>query len=665
MRGCSLPISNQQKLIGGLVASAVLAFVVAFAKFNGDTSLLPAVLDRSFWNRRTLPVKPVAAPVLPPVVLKTCNWGNTHRHNLVIVIVGDTSEHERWLDDSASANWDLAVIYYGKLKSAFTCEKCMHIELGSGAKWKLIYQFTQSGAFAEHYVHRYTQVYIPDDDIVQLSSSIDRAFDIQEVYGLDLAQPSLCSRIESDSVHGQGMYMESPTILRYGTFVEIMVPLFSMDFFKGNVTDTLSTSASGHGLDWVWPFLLGYPQDKIAVIDDVCVIHPKKTLQREGKTSMYDTNPHFLGWQTEEEKIQFEKYGYAAKPCHDKYGMGYLERARLGQIWQPWYAALMEQGGLVEQFGTNRIAQGPIKGVTLVQPVFSPTPWQWPQTALHAAPSQSSIQGRAADLLIVLVIYAGKQPRWLTEPAAEAWNVVITGMWDDLVVDKHKYLYFPEEGVIQDVSAISTMLQLSMSNHLDLAHLTWCSALDTQADFMMYMLISPVVVLRYGTYVDIAAPLFSWSFLQQIVLPTLVEAQSGEGLGFLWPYLAGYPMDKIAVIDAACAMRPGRPTMPWVTPQPKQLKLQILLQNKKKKAPPNPEPLKLGNEGQAQMTKFGYDPIGLGKPVKTKQVVGLIEQPWYTRLMKSGSFQAVSLHKWQVTALRTDQEFVQQTGQQQ
>ena len=37
-------------------------------------------------------------------------------------------------------------------------------------------------------------------------------------------------------------------------------------------------------------------------------------------------------------------------------------------------------------------------------------------------------------------------------------------------------------------------------------------------------------------------------------------------------------MDKIAVIDAACAMRPGRPTMPWVTPQPKQLKLQMLLQ---------------------------------------------------------------------------------------
>lgn len=64
----------------------------------------------------------------------------------------------RWLEGSESANWDLAVIYYGQLGTAFTCDKCMHIELGYGAKWKLVYQFTQSGPFADHYVHRYTQV---------------------------------------------------------------------------------------------------------------------------------------------------------------------------------------------------------------------------------------------------------------------------------------------------------------------------------------------------------------------------------------------------------------------------------------------------------------------------------------------------------------------------
>ena len=34
------------------------------------------------------------------------------------------------------------------------------------------------------------------------------------------------------------------------------------------------------------------------------------------------------------------------------------------------------------------------------------------------------------------------------------------------------------------------------------------------------------------------------------------HAFTGEGLGWLWPFLAGYPKDKIALIDAACAMRP-------------------------------------------------------------------------------------------------------------
>ena len=59
---------------------------------------------------------------------------------------------------------------------------------------------------------------------------------------------------------------------------------------------------------------------------------------------------------------------------------------------------------------------------------------------------------------------------------------------------------------------------------------------------------------------------------------TTWHVRTGEGLGFLWPYLAGYPTDKIAVIDKACAMRPGRPTMPWVLPQPKQVKLKMRLQ---------------------------------------------------------------------------------------
>ena len=72
------------------------------------------------------------------------------------------------------------------------------------------------------------------------------------------------------------------------------------------------------------------------------------------------------------------------------------------------------------------------------------------------------------------------------------------------------------------------LLRLSTEANLDLAHLTWCSGLDSHAEHMIYMQSSPIVVMRYGTYVDTGAPLFSWPFLQQIVLPTLVEAQTGK-----------------------------------------------------------------------------------------------------------------------------------------
>ena len=91
------------------------------------------------------------------------------------------------------------------------------------------------------------QVYIPDDDIIQLSSSISEIFNIQERYSLELAQPSLCSNVESHTIHVTGLplWKEATTVLRYGTFVEIMVPLFSMTFFNREVVKTLSTSASG------------------------------------------------------------------------------------------------------------------------------------------------------------------------------------------------------------------------------------------------------------------------------------------------------------------------------------------------------------------------------------------------------------------------------------
>lgn len=44
-------------------------------------------------------------------------------------------------------------------------------------------------------------------------------------------------------------------------------------------------------------------------------------------------------------------------------------------------------------------------------------------------------------------------------------------------------------------------------------------------------------------------------------------------------------------------------------------------------------------EGQYQLEKFAYDPYTKGKTHKTKQVMGFIEQPWYSQLLTSGDIQ--------------------------
>lgn len=63
------------------------------------------------------------------------------------------------------------------------------------------------------------------------------------------------------------------------------------------------------------------------------------------------------------------------------------------------------------------------------------------------------------------------------------------------------------------------------------------------------------------------------------------------------------------------------------------------MQNNKTTKAQKPKPLCAQNEGQAQMEKFQYNPIALGKPIKSKQVVAMIQQPWYQQLMTSGTFQ--------------------------
>ena len=147
------------------------------------------------------------------------------------------------MDSFHEADWDLAVIYTGN-QTQFACPDCLHVELNQGAKWLLVYTFTQSNAWQTNYQHRYQTVYIADDDILQTTANINAIFDLHQRYGLLVSQPALCSALESGT-SSWDMWKSPTTVLRYTNFVEIMVPVFRMDIFNSTVIDTMSHAETG------------------------------------------------------------------------------------------------------------------------------------------------------------------------------------------------------------------------------------------------------------------------------------------------------------------------------------------------------------------------------------------------------------------------------------
>ena len=91
-------------------------------------------------------------------------------------------------------------------------------------------------------------MYVTDDDIIQTTEIVNRAFAEMQLYGLKLAQPSLCSSFESQTWQGP-LFKDSRTVLHYTTFVEIMVPMFEMQFFVTKVVRTLEHAETGEAQD--------------------------------------------------------------------------------------------------------------------------------------------------------------------------------------------------------------------------------------------------------------------------------------------------------------------------------------------------------------------------------------------------------------------------------
>jgi len=212
--------------------------------------------------------------------------------NLVVATVGDNSLHKEWI--KSNPNFDLVLLYYGDNEdTALSYTKDTdHVYQAKGFKWWLIKSFIESNP---ELIAQYNYIWFPDDDIDISTENIINLFKISKEYNLWLCQPALLGYISHKITCPQ-----DNTLLRYTNFVEIMCPLMNLDTLL-KLKETFDVNYSSWGLDGVWPYLLNHPQDKIAIIDSITMIHTKPT----GNPELYSKIPHSLEI---DEKLAYDKF---------------------------------------------------------------------------------------------------------------------------------------------------------------------------------------------------------------------------------------------------------------------------------------------------------------------------------------------------------------------
>jgi hypothetical protein len=191
----------------------------------------------------------------------------TAKRYLVFVRAGDTSLHPQWLTEPRCRDFDLFVSYFGSTPGKFQ-EESEHYEAVPGLKWPALARLM---AETPELLLSYDACWFPDDDLLASTETISRMFDLFQAYDLWLAQPALgpCSYVAH-----RVTTMIAGARLHFTDFVEVMCPIFSRHAL-GLLASTFRMSVSGYGLDFLWPHLLGYPVDRIAILDETPVIHTR------------------------------------------------------------------------------------------------------------------------------------------------------------------------------------------------------------------------------------------------------------------------------------------------------------------------------------------------------------------------------------------------------
>ncbi|KAH7624396.1 hypothetical protein Ndes2526B_g00590 [Nannochloris sp. 'desiccata'] len=235
------------------------------------------------------------------------------RRNILVAPVGDDWSASVWMDRPEAATFDIIALYFGD-NATYSCPLCAAVVHAKGPKWRLYLDFSNSEKWST-LASQYDYIMLPDDDLHMNTCAINKVFSIMRTYDLIMAQPSVCHARGSATWRPE-LHQTPQYLLRYTTFVEVMAPTYRMDFYHNVIRATFSKywTYVGWGLDSVWPALLHYPKDRIAVIDAVCMRHVPSQggLGTNGKKfSVYapGLSPYTA---KQEELIVFSAFNYSA-----------------------------------------------------------------------------------------------------------------------------------------------------------------------------------------------------------------------------------------------------------------------------------------------------------------------------------------------------------------
>jgi hypothetical protein len=223
--------------------------------------------------------------------------------NLVIAPAGDKSLYKEWLTDKP--NFELVLLYYGdNMEVAKSYAKdTPHVYASKGFKWWLIKSFIEDNL---EWISKFEYIWFPDDDIKINTENINRLFKIAKEYDLCLCQPSQLGYLSH-----QITLPQENSLLRYTNFVEVLAPLMNLETVL-KLKETFDANYSSWGLDGIWPYLLNYPKNKIAIIDNISMIHTKPP----GSPELYSKFPYSLEI---DEKMAYDKFTNGVRTPQQEY----------------------------------------------------------------------------------------------------------------------------------------------------------------------------------------------------------------------------------------------------------------------------------------------------------------------------------------------------------